>query len=97
MKPSDEILLRQGSEATAARIAQGLSTSELHAEIAACERPGQLPAWHGRFYNELLVERYLRPWVDESHELDYLDDEDEAALPESVHCKRAAVRVPTAA
>lgn len=44
-------------------IAGQLSNADLFANIADCERIGHLSSWRERFYQALLVERYVRPPV----------------------------------
>lgn len=61
MKIAQEIALRSGCPPEV--IAGQLSNADLFSSIAECERIGHLSGWRERFYQALLVERYVRPPV----------------------------------
>lgn len=65
---SQEIALRSGCPPE--KIAAQLSNADLFQNIAGCERIGQLSWWRERFYQALLVERYVRPPVSVDDEPD---------------------------
>jgi hypothetical protein len=82
MTTSQEIALRSGCPPET--IAANLSNSALFSDIADCERIGHLSGWRERFYQALLVERYVRPPVfreDEPEDPRDLDELDFAGTP----------------
>lgn len=80
MTTAQEIALRSGCPPE--KIVSQMSNSTLFSSIADCERIGHLSGWRERFYQALLVERYVRPPVEaidepeDPRDLDGFDDFD---------------------